>query len=92
MDRFSYYMIRIRHAVEDRTDALAGVVERLGSGQKQDFAGGEELLRLLGRWIDGRPNMPPVIGGGKTSGDGRTSGDGEVSLPETPAHPEEGDS
>ena len=91
MDQFSYYMIRIRHAVEDRTDALAGVVERLGSGQKQSFAGGEELLRLLGRWIDGHANMPPVIRGGKTSGDDRTSGDGEPSFPETPAHPQQGD-
>jgi hypothetical protein len=67
MDQFSYYMIRIRHsAAEDRPDPLAGVVERLGSGEKQNFAAGEELLRLLSGWTEGLPNMRPVSGGGKT--------------------------
>jgi hypothetical protein len=67
MDQFSYYMIRIRHSsAEDRRDPLAGVVERLGAGEKQNFADGAELLRLLSGWAEGLPNMRPVSEGGKT--------------------------
>jgi hypothetical protein len=67
MDQYSYYMIRIRHssAPEPRQEALTGIVERLGSGEKQNFADGEELLRLLTEWTDGLTNMRPVSGGGK---------------------------
>jgi hypothetical protein len=70
MDEFSYYMVRIRHSpaedrAEDRAEALAGVVERLGSGEKQKFADGGELLRLLTGWTEGLPNMRSVAGGGK---------------------------
>ena len=67
MDQFSYYMIRIRYSPsEDRPDPLAGVVERLGSGEKQSFAGGHELLRLLNGWIEGLPNMRTLGERGKT--------------------------
>jgi hypothetical protein len=67
MDQFSYYMIRIRHSpTEDRPDPLAGVVERLGSGEKQHFGDGDELLRLLSGWVEGPPNMRPLTKGGKT--------------------------
>ena len=73
MDEFSYYMVRIRHSpAEDRPeDPLAGVVERLGSGEKQKFADGGELLRLLTGWTEGLPNMRPVAGGGKPRPDGQ---------------------
>jgi hypothetical protein len=59
MDRFSYYMIRIRHstAAERSEPLLAGVVERLGVGEKRSFTDGEELLRLLGGWMQRIPNM-----------------------------------
>ena len=67
MDEFSYYMVRIRHSPPDDRpeDTLAGVVERLGLGEKRSFADGEELLRLLSGWTEGLPNMRPVSGGGK---------------------------
>jgi hypothetical protein len=67
MDEFSYYMVRIRHSpVEDRPEPpLAGIVERLGSGEKQNFADGEELLRLLWVWTERLPNMGPVARGSK---------------------------
>jgi hypothetical protein len=67
MDQFSYYMIRIRHSpAEDRLEPLlAGVVERLGSGEKQNFADGAELLRLLSGWTERHPNMRSVPGRGK---------------------------
>ena len=70
MDQFSYYMIRVRHSptqepMKDRPEPLTGIVERLGFGEKQGFADGDELLRLLSRWNDKLPNMGPVAGGGK---------------------------
>jgi hypothetical protein len=66
MDQFSYYMIRIRHtAAEPQTESLAGIVERLGAGEKQKFADGAELLRLLAGWSEGLSNMRPLGGGGK---------------------------
>ncbi len=66
MDQFSYYMIRIRHtAAETQTESLAGIVERLGAGEKQSFADAAELLRLLSGWTEGLPNMRYVTGGGK---------------------------
>ena len=67
MDQFSYYMIRIRHSpAEDRPEPLAGVVERLGAGEKQNFADGAELLRLLSGWSEGLPNMRTFTERGKT--------------------------
>lgn len=66
MEQFSYYMVRVRHSsTESRAESLAGVVERLGSGEKQRFADGEELLRLLSGWIDGLYNMGRAAGRGK---------------------------
>ncbi len=69
MDEFSYYMIRIHRApVEHRPESLAGVVERLATGEKRSFADCDELLRLLGGWSGGTdlpPNMRFVSGGGK---------------------------
>jgi len=68
MDQFSYYMIRLRRhspSAEARAEPLAGVVERLGSGEKRGFTDGEELLRLLTDWTERLPNMRPVRGTGK---------------------------
>ncbi len=61
MDRFSYFMIRVRQPLTpDRSEAgapLAGVVERLASGEKRSFESGVELLRLIGTW----PEPPPRV-------------------------------
>ena len=66
MEQFSYYMVRVRHSsTENPPESLAGVVERLGSGEKQRFADGEELLRLLSGWIEGLHNMRPAAERGK---------------------------
>ena len=48
---FAYFMIRIPRTLPDHGVALHGVVERLGSGEKQRFGSGEQLIRLL----DARP-------------------------------------
>ncbi len=79
MDEFSYYMIRVQHVQcspgDQHSDAgrqleplvapLAGVVERLNSGEKRSFADGAELLRLLNGWREGLNNMRLGSGGGK---------------------------
>ncbi len=75
MEQYSYFMIRVEHVRQSPADRhsptdhhlepLAGVVERLISGEKQSFADGEELLRLLSRWSDGLNNMRSSTRGGK---------------------------
>jgi hypothetical protein len=45
-ERFEYFMVRLtRSALEP--DRLAGLVERLGSGEKRSFDTGEQLVRLV---------------------------------------------
>jgi hypothetical protein len=68
MDEFSYYTIRIRRSSpsdQPEPPPLTGVVERLGAGEKQSFADGAELLRLLSAWAGGLPNMRGPREGGK---------------------------
>jgi hypothetical protein len=40
--------------------AVAGVVERLGSGEKRDFASAEELVHVMTAWADVAPNVQPA--------------------------------
>jgi len=75
MDQFSYYMIRVQHArhspadphapANHRAEPLAGVVERLATGEKRSFADCDELVRLLNGWSEGPTNMRTSSGGGK---------------------------
>jgi len=58
---FRYYMLRVRRepgAASAGAEALGGVVERLGSGEKHGFANAQELLHLLGSWTELASNMP----------------------------------
>ena len=51
MAEFRYYMLRVRREPDGAAsgpEALGGVVERLGSGEKHGFANAQELLHLLG--------------------------------------------
>ncbi len=60
-ERFEYFMIRLRRSDKD-PERLAGLVERLGSGEKRSFDTGEQLLRLVsGGFADGA-KMQPVSG------------------------------
>jgi hypothetical protein len=36
---------------------LAGIVERIGSGEKRNFTDAAELFRHMAHWSDGAPNM-----------------------------------
>ena len=62
MAEFRYYMLRVRREPDGTAgpEALGGVVERLGSGEKHGFANARELLHLLGTWAESASNMSPV--------------------------------
>jgi hypothetical protein len=48
-ERFDYFMIRLSRS--DREPyRVAGLIERLGSGEKRSFETGEQLIRLVGGW------------------------------------------
>jgi hypothetical protein len=47
--QFEYFMLRVFRAEED-TRAIAGQVERLGTGEKCRFESGGELLALVTSW------------------------------------------
>ena len=49
-DRLSYFMLRIRRVATDPAADCAGVVERLGTGEKRTFKGSTELAQLIEEW------------------------------------------
>ena len=56
---FSYFMIRVHHEGGESglgAAELAGVVERLGTGEKRAFGSGRELVELVSAW----PAFGPV--------------------------------
>lgn len=57
--RFDYFMIRLTRS-DLEPDRVAGLVERLGSGEKRRFETGEQLLALVGRWADLESGRPPA--------------------------------
>ncbi len=51
MERFAYFMVRIRRSPDaPPDDSLSGLVEQLATGEKQSFASGEELIRIVRSW------------------------------------------
>ena len=60
MLEFRYFMLRLRVGPEPATTSahiVAGVVERLGSGERRDFSSAEELMRVMSTWTDDAPNV-----------------------------------
>jgi hypothetical protein len=55
IDSFEYFMVRVRRSA-DNPGVLTGQVERLGTGEKQAFLTGSQLIRLVAAW--------PETGGG----------------------------
>ena len=45
-ERFEYFMIRLTRSEQD-PERVAGLMERLGSGEKQSFETGDQLLRMV---------------------------------------------
>lgn len=46
----AHYMIRVDHVPREEPNAVAGVIERLGTGEKQRFASAAELVHLVTDW------------------------------------------
>ena len=60
-ERFEYFMIRLTRSDND-PERLAGLVERLGSGEKRSFETGDQLLRMVGGWFAFSLNLQPPTG------------------------------
>ena len=60
-ERFEYFMVRLTRSLSE-PDRVAGLVERLGSGQKRSFDTGEQLVRLVGGGFGLDQNMQSAIG------------------------------
>ena len=61
VERFEYFMFRLTRSPRD-PDRVAGLIERLGSGQKRSFDTGEQLVRLVGGGFAPELNMQPTDG------------------------------
>jgi hypothetical protein len=48
-ERYDYFMLRVTRSA-DVPDRVAGVVERLDTGEKRSFGSSEELVRLVSAW------------------------------------------
>lgn len=46
----AHYMIRVDHVPREEPQAVEGVIERLGTGEKQRFASAAELVHLVTDW------------------------------------------
>lgn len=57
-------MVRIHVDASSTNPGPPGVVERLGTGRKRGFSGGDELLRLIAGWSHAPPKMRPPGGRG----------------------------
>ncbi len=49
-ERFEYFMVRLTRS-DQEPERVAGLVERLGSGEKRSFETGDQLLRMVGGWF-----------------------------------------
>ena len=72
LERFEYFMVRLTRSPRD-PDRVAGLIERLGSGQKRSFDTGEQLVRLVGGGFAVELNMQPA-NGDRNAGEGHTTG------------------
>jgi hypothetical protein len=52
VERFAYFMVRIRRPDELPDDSFSGLVEQLATGEKRSFASAEELIRIVRSWPD----------------------------------------
>lgn len=59
----AYFLIRLQPPPAEDPRSVAGMVERMGTGEKRGFQSGEELLHLLTAWWE----KPPRSSGGGAS-------------------------
>ncbi len=60
-ERFEYFMVRLTKSGKD-PERVAGLVERIGSGEKRSFETGDQLLRMVGGWFAFNLNLQPATG------------------------------
>ena len=60
-ERFEYFMVRLTRSDRD-PERVAGLVERIGSGEKRSFETGDQLLRMVGGWFALNLNLQPSTG------------------------------
>jgi hypothetical protein len=60
-DRFDYFMVRVSRTAKE--PGLAGLVERLGTGEKRGFGSGEQLLSLMGDCPEADPKLEASTNG-----------------------------
>ncbi len=60
-ERFEYFMVRLTRSAQ-APDRVAGLIERLGFGEKRSFDTGEQLLRLIIGGFADDAKMQPVSG------------------------------
>jgi hypothetical protein len=58
-ERFDYFMVRLSRT-DREPERLAGLIERLGSGEKRSFETGEQLIRLVGGWGEVYVDVQPA--------------------------------
>lgn len=73
MPLFDYYMVRVTRTEEPAH--LAGLVERLGTGEKRSFSSGEQLLGLVATWADPDSNLQVPLGSGNPAGSREAAGE-----------------
>ena len=61
-ERFEYFMVRVTRSARE-PDRVAGLVERLGSGEKRSFDTGEQLAQLVGNSFAAPQNMQSAENG-----------------------------
>jgi hypothetical protein len=65
---FDYFMVRVTRT-EDATQ-LAGLIERLGTGEKRNFTTGQQLIGLVAEWSSSDSKVQVPMGtGNPASGD-----------------------
>ena len=57
-ERLDYFMIRVARR-DDDPERVAGLVERLATGEKRGFATADQLVRLVTAWEHPESNMDP---------------------------------
>jgi hypothetical protein len=66
---YDYFVVRLTRT-DPKPDRITGLVERLGSGEKQPFETAEHLTRLISSWRASgyrepasQPSQAPEVGG-----------------------------
>ena len=49
-ERLGYFLVRVRRPATGGAGEFAGLVERLGTGEKRAFQTGDELARVVEEW------------------------------------------